>query len=107
MPDTPQTPWTALVVALPAPPEGAVEPVVPPRPARVSTRLHDGSTATLDVEVVALAPGMVRVAQDRGGEPAWLAWIPEDHVRPEPASGLDHDAGPDAPDLPQPRPSPE
>ncbi|WP_258724578.1 hypothetical protein [Cellulomonas sp. NS3] len=107
MPDRPQTPWTELVVALPAPPEADVAPVVPARPVRVTTRLHDGSTTTLDVEVVARAPGMVRIAQDRGVEPAWLAWIPADDVRPEPPSGLDHGAGPDAPDLPQPRPSPE
>ncbi|MGW6130406.1 hypothetical protein ACWFNE_10305 [Cellulomonas sp. NPDC055163] len=107
MPDRPPTPWTGLVVALPAPPAGDVEPVVPARPVRVTARLHDGSTATLDVALVARAPGFVRVAQDRGAEPAWLAWIPEDDVRREPPAALDHGALPDAPALPQPRPSPE
>lgn len=103
----PPTSWSELVVAQPAPPEGRVAPVSPPQAARVNTRLHNGLKATLDVEIVARAPGLVRVAQNRGTGRPWLAWIPEGDVQHRAGPDLDHGTAPDAADLPQPWPPAE
>lgn len=55
-----------------------------PRPALVTTRLYDGSTATLkvevEVEVVARACGYVCVLQPRPGDEPWCAWVPDSGV---------------------------
>ncbi|GEA88851.1 hypothetical protein CCE01nite_28000 [Cellulomonas cellasea] len=92
---------------LPAPPEGDVEPVDPALPIRVTTRLHNGSTATLDVEIVARSAGLVRVAQPWTDGRHWLAWIPAADVQEPGRGATHHDAVPDAADLPQPRPPSE
>ncbi|MBB2921814.1 hypothetical protein [Cellulomonas cellasea] len=103
----PSTPWSELVVPLQPPPEGRVEPVHPALAVRVTTRLHDGSTATLDVELVARSPGLVRVAQPWTEGRPWLAWIPEAAVQEPDRGATHHDTAPDAADLPQPRPPSE
>lgn len=52
-----------------------------PRPALVvTTRLYDGTTATLEVDVVARARGYVCVQQPRRGDEPWCAWVPDGAV---------------------------
>lgn len=54
----------------------------PPRRARVTARLYDGTTATLELDVVSRAKGYVCVRQEREGAAPWLAWLPAGAARP-------------------------
>ena len=55
-----------------------------PRRAVVRTALYDGTTATLELDVVARARGFVCVRQEIPGRAPWSAWVPADRVRRAP-----------------------
>jgi hypothetical protein len=50
--------------------------LVHPRRARVTAATYAGDTVTVEVDVVATAPGQVCVRQEIPGRAPWLAWVP-------------------------------
>lgn len=53
-----------------------------PRRAIVRTELYDGTTVTLELDVIARAPGYVCVRQELPGRAPWCAWVPSGRARP-------------------------
>jgi len=62
------------------PPEQTMLPA--PRRARVVTATYGTPEVTLELAVIATAPGFVCVRQDRPGQDPWNAWIPAAHATP-------------------------
>lgn len=71
---TPEPDWYDLIVTV-GDPVGKPELLRSPRRARVTTTNYRGETVTLELDVVARAPGHVLVAQPREGKDPWNAWI--------------------------------
>ncbi|MBB5474821.1 hypothetical protein HF998_01500 [Cellulomonas hominis] len=82
-PDDPHPDYSRWIVTGPTPP--SQRPVSPPAPAVARVALYDGSTAEVDVLVVAAGPGVVCVQQqvDRTGRAPgpWNAWVAAAAVR--------------------------
>lgn len=58
----------------------------PPRRALVTAETYSGAIATLELDVLFSATGLVCVRQDLPGREPWLAWIPAECARPISAS---------------------
>jgi len=53
-----------------------------PRRARVVTATYGHTEVTLELDVIATAPGFVCVRQERPGQDPWHAWVPTSHATP-------------------------
>ncbi|MBB2924493.1 hypothetical protein [Cellulomonas cellasea] len=67
--------WLDLIITVGHPNPPGQHPEDPPRRATVTTRTYRGETVTLELDVLARAPGHVQVAQPRDGQEPWKAWI--------------------------------
>ena len=72
-----------------------------PRRARVRAGTYGGQQVVLELDVVARAPGLVCVRQERPGRTPWLAWVPSGDAVPLDGDGPSrpgHQQGPAAVD---------